>query len=87
MGLLNACSFGFSLLRPTGKKKCVCPLLDLQIRDHLNMSQEVFARCLHTSRRTLEKWEQGQAKPTGTAAALLTLVEQHPSVIEELAAM
>jgi putative transcriptional regulator len=58
-----------------------------RIRDHLKMSQEVFARCLHTSRRTLEKWEQGQAKPTGTAAALLTLVERHPSVVQELAAI
>jgi len=58
-----------------------------RIRDHLKMSQEVFARCLHTSRRTLEKWEQGQAKPTGTAVALLTLVERHPSVVQELAAI
>ena len=47
-----------------------------RIRDHLHMSQEVFARCLHTPRRTLEKWEQGLAHPTGTAAALLRLVDR-----------
>lgn len=58
-----------------------------RIRDSLHMSQEVFARCLHTSRRTLEKWEQDQAKPAGAAAALLALVERRPDVIEELAAI
>lgn len=58
-----------------------------RIRDRLQMSQEVFARCLHTPRRTLEKWEQGLAKPTGTAAALLTLVDRRPDVLQELAAI
>ena len=58
-----------------------------RIRAHLNMSQEVFARCLHTPRRTLEKWEQGLAKPTGTAAAPLSLVERRPDVLEELSAI
>jgi putative transcriptional regulator len=58
-----------------------------RIRDGLNMSQEVFARYLHMPRRTLEKWEQGLAKPTGAAAALLALVERHPDVMQELAAI
>ncbi len=58
-----------------------------RIRDRLKMSQEVFARYLHTPKRTLEKWEQGLAKPTGAAAALLTLVERHPDVLKELAAI
>ena len=58
-----------------------------RIRDHVQMSQEVFARCLHTSRRTLEKWEQGLAKPSGSAAALLMLVERHPGMLQELAAV
>jgi DNA-binding transcriptional regulator YiaG len=51
-------------------------------QDYLQMTQEVFARCLHTPRRMLEKREQGLAKPTGTAAALLTLVERRPDVIQ-----
>lgn len=55
-----------------------------RIRSRLHMSQEVFARCLHTSRRTLEKWEQDEAQPTGAAAALLALVDRHPEIVGEL---
>jgi putative transcriptional regulator len=55
------------------------------IRSRAHMSQEVFARCLHTSRRTLEKWEQGSSAPTGTAAALLALLDKHPEIVVELA--
>jgi putative transcriptional regulator len=40
---------------------------------------------LHTSRRTVEKWEQGVSKPAGTAAALLALVDKHPELISDLA--
>lgn len=56
-----------------------------RIRNRVHMSQEVFARCLHTSRRTVEKWEQGSSAPTGTAAALLALLDKHPEMITELA--
>ena len=56
-----------------------------RIRGRVHMSQEVFARCLHTSRRTVEKWEQGSSAPTGTAAALLALLDKHPEMITELA--
>lgn len=55
-----------------------------RIRDQVHMSQEVFARCLHTSRRTLEKWEQDACAPTGTAAALLALLDKHPEIVGEL---
>jgi putative transcriptional regulator len=57
------------------------------IRDQLNLSQEVFARYLHTPRRTLEKWEQGLTKPSGAAAAMLKLVERRPEILAELAAI
>ncbi len=55
-----------------------------RIRSRVHMSQEVFARCLHTSRRTVEKWEQGSSAPTGTAAALLALLDRHPEYLAEL---
>ncbi|MDA3961911.1 MAG: helix-turn-helix domain-containing protein [Planctomycetota bacterium] len=54
------------------------------LRKRLNVSQEVFARYLHTSRRTVEKWEQGTSKPTGSAAVLLALVEKRPKLLDEL---
>jgi putative transcriptional regulator len=55
-----------------------------RIRSRVNMSQEVFARCLHTSRRTVEKWEQESSTPTGMAAALLALIDKHPDIVAEL---
>ena len=37
------------------------------------MSQDLFADCLQVSKHTLQKWEQGKAKPGGAALCLLYL--------------
>jgi putative transcriptional regulator len=37
----------------------------------------VFAALLNTSVSTVQKWEVGQKKPTGTALKLLHLVQQN----------
>jgi putative transcriptional regulator len=37
-----------------------------------------FARRLRIHERTLEKWEQGRAKPNPQAAALVLLVRRYP---------
>ena len=37
------------------------------------MSRGLFANCLQVSKRTLQKWEQGKAKPGGAALCLLHL--------------
>jgi putative transcriptional regulator len=34
--------------------------------------------------RTLEKWEQGRAKPNPQAAALVLLVRRYPDTLERL---
>ena len=39
---------------------------------------------LHTSPRTLEKWEQGRAKPNAQAATLVRLVQKYPDTLEKL---
>ncbi len=44
------------------------------IRDTSHVSQAVFARLLNTNLSTVQKWEIGQKKPTGTALKLLHLV-------------
>lgn len=44
------------------------------IRETSHVSQAVFARLLNTSLSTVQKWEVGQKKPTGTALKLLHLV-------------
>ncbi|BDI07256.1 transcriptional regulator [Sphaerotilus microaerophilus] len=47
-----------------------------QIRETTRVSQAVFARLLNTSVSTVQKWEIGQKKPTGTALKLLHLVQK-----------
>ena len=46
------------------------------IRETTRVSQAVFARLLNTSLSTVQKWEIGQKKPTGTALKLLHLVQK-----------
>jgi putative transcriptional regulator len=48
-----------------------------QIRETSNVSQAVFAAVLNTSLSTVQKWEIGQKRPTGTALKLLHLVQKH----------
>lgn len=61
---------------------CVPPVAPLkpaqikQIRESSRVSQGVFARLLNTSVSTVQKWEIGQKKPTGTALKLLHLVQE-----------
>jgi putative transcriptional regulator len=52
-------------------------------RERLNVSRPVFARKLHINERTLEKWEQGRAKPNPQAATLL-LVRRYPDTLDRL---
>ena len=47
-----------------------------QIREVSRVSQAVFAALLNTSVSTVQKWEIGQKKPTGTALKLLHLVQK-----------
>ena len=53
-------------------------------RRRLRCSRAVFARRLRINERTLEKWEQGRAKPNPQAAALLLLVRKFPDTLERL---
>ena len=61
---------------------CVPPVTPLTpeeikgIREASHVSQAVFARLLNTSLSTVQKWEIGQKKPTGTALKLLHLVQE-----------
>ena len=53
-------------------------------RRRLRCSRAVFARRLHINERTLEKWEQGRARPNPQAAALVLLVRRYPDTLERL---
>jgi putative transcriptional regulator len=53
-------------------------------RKRLRCSRAVFARKLRINLRTLEKWEQGRAKPNPQAAALVLLVRRYPDTLDRL---
>ena len=53
-------------------------------RKRLHCSRAVFARRLRINERTLEKWEQGRAKPNPQAAALVLLVRRYPDTLARL---
>ena len=55
-----------------------------ETRAKLRCSRTVFARRLHINERTLEKWEQGRAKPNAQAAALMLLVRKYPDTLLRL---
>jgi putative transcriptional regulator len=57
----------------------------VRVREKLNLSRAVFARCLRTNERTLENWEQGRAKPNAQAALLIRLVAKYPDTVKRLA--
>src|SRR5437764_14911291 len=56
-------------------------------RKKLRCSRAVFARKLRINERTLEKWEQGRAKPNPQAAALVLLVRRYPDTLARLDAV
>ena len=47
-----------------------------KIREKFHVSQAVFAALLNTSVSTVQKWEIGQKRPTGTALKLLHMVQK-----------
>lgn len=63
------------------------PEMVRRLRLKLGVSQPVFARKLRTEPRTIANWEQGVAKPNAQAAILLALVDRHPELLDEIAAL
>ena len=51
------------------------------VREHVGLSQSVFAAVLGISKRTLQDWEQRRRHPTGPAKALLRIAYKHPEVL------
>ena len=53
----------------------------LTIREHLNVSQTVFARMLNVPEITAVSWEKGRRHPSGAALRLLHIARRHPDVL------
>lgn len=54
------------------------------LREKLGLTQYVFAKMLHVSKKTVEKWEQGGNPIKGGDAALLYLLNKHPEYAKDL---
>ena len=52
------------------------------IRKNLNMSQGFFAEVVGVSKKTVESWEYGRGKPSGTAARMLFIMEIDPDAVK-----
>jgi putative transcriptional regulator len=50
------------------------------IRERTSLSQSEFARLVGVSVKTLQNWEQDRRRPTGPAAALLTIIAYEPGL-------
>lgn len=48
------------------------------IRERASLSQSEFAQLIGVSVKTLQNWEQDRRRPTGPAAALLSIIEHDP---------
>ena len=48
------------------------------IRQRAGLSQSEFARLMGVSAKTLQNWEQDRRRPTGPAAALLSIIKHDP---------
>ncbi len=47
-----------------------------RLRESLHVSQAVFAAYINASISTVQKWENGEKKPSGAAARLLSVIER-----------
>lgn len=47
------------------------------LREKAHVSQAVFAAVLNTSLSTVQKWEIGDKKPSGSSLKLLNLIERY----------
>ena len=50
------------------------------IRERTSLSQSEFAQLIGVSVKTLQNWEQDRRRPTGPAAALLSIMEHDPAL-------
>ena len=46
------------------------------LRERLNISQAVLASVMNTSANSIQKWERGVKRPSGTALKLLNLLDR-----------
>ena len=66
-----------------GRKTRVVVSPVVSARHGCSLSQAEFAELLGISVRTLQKWEQGERKPSGAAKNLILIAQKHPEVLKD----
>jgi putative transcriptional regulator len=69
--------------RRAARTTVIPELIAKAVRSKLKLSQKQFAALLGVSQRTVEKWEQGIAKPSGAARSLLIVADKNPQAVLE----
>lgn len=72
---------GIEIFVPAKNRSWINKNYITNIRESKGLSQRAFAARLGTSLSTLQKWEQGERKPSGASAKLLDIVAKHPELI------
>jgi putative transcriptional regulator len=66
--------------RKPSRRLAVSPSGVRVIRERTSLSQSEFAHLIGVSVKTLQNWEQDRRRPTGPAAALLSIIEHDPAL-------
>lgn len=82
--------FDFSKL--LGAKRVVVSYLDTNVnadyvkafREKYNLTQTALANIMNVSRKSIEKWERGTRKISGSSAVLLTLLNDNPELLSKV---
>ena len=55
-----------------------------EIRQKTNLPQKYFAELVGVSPRSVEAWEAGTRKPTGTAKRLFQMIDKNPNALDSI---
>jgi len=55
-----------------------------ELRQKINLPQKYFAELLGVTLKSVEAWETGKRKPTGSAKRLFQLIEKDPNLINSV---
>lgn len=83
-------SVGDKIYTSSEKKLSISPLPNYNsdeikiIRKELNLSQNLFAKALGVSLKTVEAWESGRNIPQGPAQRMLYIIKSNPIILSDL---
>lgn len=64
--------------------KCLEPNEIKNLRNDLKLTQKSFAYLMNVSNKTVESWERGTNKPSGSSQRLLNIFINNPEIVDTL---